>query len=315
MKKPLPASLRPLLVSLALLLTGLGFVFPSQAQPLDFVPPEQQAKTLAVLYFRYPDSPYLGYELREIAVPYTDSTEKALVQALLDGPSQTGSLLRPLYPAGTQVLSVLAEGNKLFVTFNEAFLSPMAGEGSLIGESVTQAEITRRQLALSALANTLTQSGIYREVQVLVQSQSKTTASLRLSKRYLLEDSDAIPDPLLREEEAIITPGQAAGLWLMAWQGRNQAVLSRGIKVDLSGTRDEASFPNLKDLPLLLAFETSQGRIAPGGFAATVTADCTLSNVQGQEHLLLAFPLALVLEDGIWKVSLSSLSNLLEAAQ
>lgn len=283
--------------------------------PLSYLPPQEQAKSQVVLYYRYQNSPYLGMEIRDITIPYTDSIEKSMVQALIDGPGHPGSFLQPLFPPDTQVLSVLAEGNRLFVTFNQAFLSPMMGESGIPAESSTAAAKQRRALALSALVNTLTQTGIYREVQVLIQGQQSPTTSMRLSRRYFLEDSDMIPDPLLRDEKTIITPGRAADLLLQEWKNKNQTGFTKGIKLDNQTSPENTDIPNLRSLPALLSWETSQGLVTPTGQSSTITLNATFRYQDGQERHLLAYPLLLQYEDNIWKICLSSLQALLEAAE
>ena len=100
----------------------------------------------AALYFRYGTSAYLAPEQRQITIEKNESPEKALVKALVAGPSASASALSPLFPPGTEVLAVsmrdekggLAEILKVLaeagiaLEYAYAFLLQKVGEACLI---------------------------------------------------------------------------------------------------------------------------------------------------------------------------------------
>jgi len=281
---------------------------------LGYKPPESHDSQKAILYFRYLDSAYLGQEIREVPVPYPESPEMALVQALLDGPEGEGGNLRRLFPAGTEVLSVLQEGSQLFVTFNSAVMDALPGE-SLDTEKGSQEARLRRELAMASLANTLTQFGDIRSIQVLVYSPASTTASMRLSNRYYLEDNDALPDPLLRDESRIITPGAAARLPFGLWKSRSWGQLSAFVYSSPGEAANGGGWLQPDTLPQLTDFKLSEGRVSPDGATAVVVLAAAFLGSDGQEATVDGIPVALRLQDGIWKISPESVRFITEAAR
>ncbi len=275
-------------------------------------PPDSSTVHSAVLYYRYLDSAWLGQEKRSINVLRTESPEKALVQALLDGPSAQSPSFKPLFPPDTQVLSVLEDAGFLFVTFNEHLLDPFPGEETTAGSGSGEG-LLRRRLAMASLVNTLTEDGRHRSVQVLVLGKSGTPSSMRLSGRYFLDQNDTPLDPLIRQEEWIITPGNAAGILLDAWRNRafktlEPLVLRESYAADTGGS---ALLPDT--MPSLLSYSVSAGSLSPDGRHAVVILAAQLTDQQGQPRAVEGIPLLLVRRDGLWKISEGSISLLLDA--
>ena len=122
---------------------------------------EQPIKLSATLYFRYRSTGYLAREVRELNASRTISDEMALINALVEGPGSLSPQLSPLFPAGTHALSTAVEGETLFVTFNEQLLGRYADEAVIFSTDYSQGEgRLRRRLAMAALVNTLTESGL-----------------------------------------------------------------------------------------------------------------------------------------------------------
>lgn len=272
---------------------------------LDNSPPDSKSVYSSVLYFRYIDSMWLGQEQRSVNVPRTESLQKTLVQALLDGPSAQSPYFRPLFPTGTKVLSVLEDAGYLFVTFNERLMDPLPGEEDTAGEGSGEG-LLRRRLAMASLVNTLTESGQYRSVQVLIQGKSGTSSSMRLSGRYYLDKEDTLLDPLTRQEEWIITPGNAAGIILDAWKNRAinklEALILRESKAAGS---DEPSL-DMNIIPPLSTYEVSTGSIGPDGSYAVAALTAQVTAPDGRLRDIKGFPLMLIRRDGLWKLSETS---------
>lgn len=301
--------------TLAALAAVVAPVFAAQnTNLLGYQPPENQSAAQAVLYFRYLDSPYLGQESREVSVPYPDSPEKALVQALLDGPRDDSGNLKPLFPEGTEVLSVLLEGDRLFVTFNSSLLEALPGENQDTEEGREKA-VLRRELAMASLVNTLTQSGGIRSVQVLVYSPASTTASMRLSRRYYLEDSDALPDPLLREESRIVTPGVGAGLLFGYWKTRDRVKLEKFVYTGTERNGIGGGQPLPDSLPQLTGFQLTEGSLEPSGMRAVVVLSATFLSPDGQVKTEEGIPVVLWRQDSVWKIARESIRLIVEASE
>lgn len=287
----------------------MGIALPAAAQVLDAQPKQaQHTAHMAVLYFRLSGTPYLAAEVREVISSGTVSFEQAAAQALVSGPGPMSDSLGPLFPAGTQVLSVQPEGDLLFVTFNEALLNRYADEGTLAAPGdQTQARL-RRRLAMASLVNTLTERGEFRRVQVLVRAETTVRDSMRLAATYYLEESAALPDPLTRDEERIATPAVMAGLTLSAWQQRDWRTLYDFTR-DLRPSQAEMTAAFDASLKLA-AFSVTPGTTAPDGTSAVVTATLELEAAGGTMFTLPGFPLVLVRRDGIWRPQYESLLRL-----
>lgn len=287
------------------------------AQPME----DQPVKLTATLYFRYRSTSYLAREPRELSVSRTAPDELALVSALLDGPGSLSPHLSPLFPSGTRVLSTAVEGETLFITFNEQLMNRYSDEALVFSTDYSQGEgILRRRLAMASLVNTLTESGLYSKVQVLVRQENYVTSSMRLSNRYYLLDDDFLPEPLSRQEEYILTPRASTGIFLNGWQ---KGEFVSGLKmVRGSDSRALASIPSeyelrqmLERAPRLADFSVTSGSIALDGQSAVVLLSLRLLNEDGNERLIERRPLRLVLREGVYAIPYEAFESLLEAVR
>lgn len=267
----------------------------------------------AVLYFRYQNSPYLGQWMEEVQVLPSQSPQAALVQALIATSLPPDSGLASLFPKNTRVLSVVEEGRRLFVALSEEVNLPLSGESSSTGPDGQEAKL-RRQLAMASLVNTLTESGTYSSVQVLVVSKTSANDSLRLSNRYYLKDDDSIPPPLSRQEHAIITPGKAAGLALESWKNQDWPEMRKHLIVDEELMADaQLSIPG--SLPTLLEYEISPGINSPEGDYAICLINLKAMDLQADSHILDNFPLRMIKRGSMYHLAADSLIVLMEELQ
>lgn len=136
------------------------------------------------------------------------------------------------------------EGETLFVTFNEQLLGRYADEAVIFSTDYSQGEgRLRRRLAMAALVNTLTESGLYSRVQVLVRQESYITSSMRLSMRYYLLEDDSLPPPLTRQESYILTPQVSAQIF---WRA-GAAVISRPVCGWCAAAKAAPLLPSLRN--------------------------------------------------------------------
>jgi len=306
MSRKLSFSGRLMMILVALCaLTGSGTG--AQAQMLGYSEPGRTAQVEAVLYFRYLDSAWLGQEQRSIQVRHTESLERALVQALLDGPRDKAAFPQPLFAEGTSIINVLAERDRLFVTLSREVMDPLPGENAGAGK---QEAVLRRTLAMAALVNTLSESGDFRSVQVLVLDEPGVTKSMRLSQRYYLEDSDDLPPPLTRQEQAIITPGRAASAILEHWKSQAWSRFLEMVTPGGSGPRH--GLLKTATLPLLIEWEVSTGSISPDGRSAVVVLNLGVQTASGRRQDVTCFPLILLNEGHGWRIRQQSLEQVLD---
>ena len=267
------------------------------------LPGEDSALQLgAVLYFPYGDTGLLRSETRQIEMLPNVTREMALVRALLDGPREGGGA--PLFPEKTEVLSTQAQDGVIYITLNESLYDRYAEEGAL-----TEAGVLRRRLALTALAATLTESGEYRGVQVLVRPENNVGSSMRLTGRFWGQADTPLP-LLTRQSDALPTPSAYARELLAAWQQRSVEAL-----LPFLSARESQGLSALEQhmaaAPALLTFAVYDGTVSPGGESAVVCADLVLRDVQGGETVLDSYPLSLVREGGAWKMQQSRLLSMM----
>ena len=307
------------LKKLALPLLLAVFLLPGRllAQPLlTGQSPQDSRERSATLYFRYGATRWLEREQRTIPVQHSESYEKALVQALLDGPESTR--LTPLFPQGTQVLSVIAEGRQLFVTFNEQLLAGFPDEDPALntpGYRAGEGRL-RRQLAMASLVNALTESGEYSRVQVLVRAETTLTGSMRLSSRYYLEDQDTLPDPLTRQEASILQPGFVADQAMSLWKSRDWTALAARLARAPGDAASQSAFSlALEASPDILQYTLTPGIPSPDGSYAVVSLSLQYQARGGAEKSVENWPLRLQRAGGCWELPWAHFQALLEACR
>lgn len=272
---------------------------PDSAQVIAAMPESgSEGQFSATLYFRYGDTALLRQETRDISLLPNETREKALVSALLEGSREAGS--RALFPEKTQVLATQAQDGVIYITFNEALYDRYADESKADA-------VPRRQAALDALAATLTESGAYRSVQVLVRAEENVGRSMRLRQSFLGGSEDELLPPLVRRQESLPAPCAFARALLSAWQTRDWSALAVFVSAyDAQGARgDGGAF--LNEAPVLIDFTAYAGTVSPDGGSAVVCADLTLRDHDGQESVVSAYPLRLVREGGVWKATAAQL--------
>lgn len=282
---------------------------------------DQPLKLSATLYFRYRSTGYLAREMRELSVSRTMSDELALVNALLEGPGSLSPHLSPLFPNGTQAISAAVDGETLFITFNEQLLGKYSDEAVILNADYSQGEgALRRHLAMASLVNTLTESGLYSKVQVLVRQENYVSSSMRLTNRYYLMDDDSLPAPLHRQENYILTPRASAEIFLSGWQSADYAAGLRMVRG--SEARTAAAIPSeyelrqmMEEAPNLVSFFVTPGSISLDGQSAVVMLSLVYIGNDGIERQVEHKPLRLILREGIYAIPYESFESILEAVQ
>ncbi len=314
-----------LLLTCALLLTGCMAAPPDSlirggtdgqslisASTAELAPAERSV----TLYFRYGSTAYLAPEQRLIQVQRNETLEKALVQALIDGPSAAASALTPLFPPGTEVLAVTTQGDTLFITLNDAFLGRYADEpgDAAVGEWRTEGPL-RRQLCLDSLAAALTETGLCVQTQVLVYRGAGQSTSMRLQKGFLTRTADdALLPPLTRREDCLLTPYRTAFLLLSTWTAQDWAAL-----YDLTAQEGGVSRPTEQTAAdafaasrVLTGFTLSPGNVSYDGQTAVFTAELSLRGT-GLDETVSGYPLTLIREGGLWKMDYERLLAMMQS--
>lgn len=277
------------------------------ASTADLAPDEKQV----TLYFRWGQTAYLAPETRIVVVQRNESLEKAVVEALIDGP--VGAELAPLFPAGTQIVSVSAENRTLFVTFNEAFLGRYADEPSdpSLGNWKTEGP-RRRSLCLDALAASLTEAGLCDRVQVMVERSTGETASMRLQAGFLDRSGNTELLPAVtRNEQVILTPHNTAACITQAWKTQDWKTL---VSFAAEAPGEQTALDAFAAAGVLVDLTLSPGGVAYDGQTAVLSADLTLQG-QGRDTVISGYPLRLTRENGIWKMPYETLLQMMNAQE
>lgn len=266
----------------------------------------------ATLYFRYRDTQYLAAEERLVSVQRNETEEKALVQALIDGPAATSSSLSPLFPPGTEVLAVNSQEGTLFITFSEALLGRYADEPADASQEPWKTEgPLRRRLCMDALTATLTEAGLCARVQVLVYRSGAQANSMRLQAGFFDRGPDeTILPPMTRSENALLTPHNMAAAILQAWMRQDWPALYSWVSLD-TRPGEQTAISAFATARVLTGFQVSAGTVSPDGQRAALCMDLSVRSA-GDDEEIVGYPLILVRESGLWRVSYEQLAELMQ---
>lgn len=270
------------------------------------------AQHQAVLWFRYGDEPMLASELRTLSATASENDALAILRALIHGPAAASTELRGLFPTGTQVISATQTDRVMFVTLSRHIMNGYPDEpAAWRDQAVWASEVPlRRQLAMQAIAATVTENFPVDTVVILVDQSA--TDSLRLRNAYYTLDNDkGIAPYLTRDERYLLTPSRTAEIIMECWQSSDWARLYRYVaRTDPTTGQarpEEAAFVNLMlAQPHLLSASVSGGSIQPQGATFTLQGEFL---IDGEVRAFHSMILRLTQEKGLWRVGLSQLTG------
>lgn len=275
------------------------------------------------LYFRYGKEPMLAAEARILSVSQDEAAEKALVQAILDGPAAGSTELTRLFPDQVQVLNTVPQGSILYVTFNDAVLRPYSDEtGDMTGrEDFRREKKIRRKLAMASLTASIIENFPYQSVQVLVQQRSDVSTSLRLENAYFQDENlpGGLSAPFLRDESLLLTQENTVRTIISAWQQKDWSRLYLYLATvnPLSGQErpsQEAAYAAWDNAAAVIDYDSTGGSVSPDGSRAMVSVDLKLVLGDAQETAVTGCPVMLYRDKGIWKMTYEQLITLMNTA-
>ena len=271
--------------------------------------PEQS--DLATLWFRYGAEPLLAPETRVITHSRAEGHALAIMQALIDGPGASSNGLDGLFPQGTQVISCTQSGDIMFVMLSKHIMNGYADEpAAWRDDPYWAAEVPlRRELAMQSIAATLTENCTVDTVVILVEHSGSDT--LRLRQSYYMEDSDALAEPLTRNESLLLSPARTAEVILQCWQEGDFARLYHYVAaidpaVGISRPEESEFLTLMADMPRLLHARAEGGSVSLDGKTAVFTVSGVWLD-EGNETPFNGMVLRLTREQGVWRISLSQL--------
>ena len=259
----------------------------------------------AVLYFRYLDYPMLTGERRTLTVRKDESSEAALLRALLAGPSAGEMNLRRVLGEDVGLKDVTASGEMLFITLTNSLLRDGIPDAWQTDEFWAEEAPARRKLAMVSIADTVMENLPYTRVQIMIDGGE--SSAIRLDRSYYLTGEQGPADPLSRDETLLLSPYNTAALLMEAWQSRDFDAF-----YDFT-LADELPVPEqfrteLDGAPGLADYTLTAGMV--NGRKASLNVDGTLLK-DGVTSALEAWPLTLEKQDGVWKIPLETLRRLM----
>lgn len=270
------------------------------------------------LYYRFGQTDVLGMERAQLDVGRDETIARGIVEKLVEGPDSAHGRLTGVFPQGTQVLSVVAEGTTVYVTLSEAFLGqPDGAPADWEDLSSWQQEATlRRWLAVQSLVCSLTEGGRYQRVQLYVAGSDDDVP--RRAQLYWFDmqvgDQSVVLAACSRDESVILTPQRALQMILDGWQQRDwESVYA------LLCAQQGQQMPTLSafeaqmreaDVTLLTA-EISGGTVDVSGQTATLVLDGAIRAQDGGDARLIRESVPLVREDDNWAMRVDALLSLM----
>jgi uncharacterized protein YceK len=304
-----------LLLALIITLSGCAAVQdqgPAKNTP-DINPKAESANkdtSKVTLYYSYRGQQLLAGETRSIDVPVSEKLEKAVIRALIGGPSADRDQLVGLFWDGVKLVNVTNNEDILFVTLSEEFISTEPKTPVLDEETVGD----RRKLAIYSIVNTITEMGTYSSVQFYVESKSGNQRILGSDVGF--EDTVERLDRLNWENRYILTPEKTLEEVLGCYIKNNWAELyDYTAYTNLDGTVK----PDREVFTAALAetagnsldtFKIVGVNVASDGQTAKVFLDYTMKTRNGDIPRS-KVAVILVREEEIWKISYSSVVNVL----
>lgn len=293
------------------------------AQPADMPPIQPNIDTSVAeerkvtLYFRMQGEQMLAGESRTLRLPRDRQVEQVIIEALTGGPSSSLLELSSAF-GGTKVSKVFRSGDILTVTMNHEFLSiPEDAPVAWMDDPVWRDKIlVQRQMALLSIVNTLTEATDYAAIQFLVQDNADQETGRRLYRSDIFEGDvgSELLEPIKRDESYILTHYNTAMIILQSWQDQDYERTYRFVAREVEQRPTDAAFRQdiIQRDRSLMDFTISPGSVSIDGQRAVLEA--TFSYRAGDKTVhVQSFPLKLVRENGLWKITYAELIRLMEA--
>lgn len=257
------------------------------------------------IYYALEGETFIAGETRRISIGTDESLPLTLMRELMKGPS-TGTDFEHCFWGGVRLVSVEADGSTVFVTLSAEFLQP---------PNISYNE--RKRLinnAIFCIVNTLTETGKYTSVQILVDKSGRGRGERPLlNEVYMLEDVNTTLGPLVRNNDVIFSPTQAVNILfdyaLMKNWGKVRYMLAETSKIQR---------PSLEEIEMASKSSTGYVKritkrgdeiISPDGLTARIFADIEIFD--GEKNDTVSKNIRLIKVNGVWKVEYSSVENIL----
>lgn len=277
---------------------------------------EVQAKDY-MLYFGLDGEEYLAPEIRTLTIAESKSVEESLIKELVNGPESNSTSISANINENTRVISVTGNEDVLFVSLSYDFLTPPAGLGQDIEdeEVYNNLVLATRRMALYAIANTVTELGRYSSVQFSIDYDNNGTGirPTRGEMGFVGEGETQLIEPIYRNADIIFSPASCIQVIMNAISEKNwEKVLKY---TSIAESPDESIEEITRQLELsdlsLLEYELVSDTVSLNGSSAVVVLTYTYASEDGTSNIRDNISYKILIEDGIWKCSITSIKQML----
>lgn len=286
---------------------------------------QSQLQNIYTLYFGYTGQGYLVSEQHTLSISDGKQVEAEVVRALISGPANKSNELEALINPQTRVVSITSNKDYIYITLSKEFLEPVNMPANWQEDAGLTNQVNQmRRLAVYSIVNTVTELGKFSRVQILVDVNG--TGEGQRPTRQMMgfvndgTDPQQLMEPLMRENKVILCPSNMMELVLTAFGNKEWKKVDGYIaQADPNDVSRPVSGEMIAALSLanltLLGHSVVSEQIANDGQTAVVTVSYEVQSRDGNRFSNENVPLRMIREDGIWKVSYSSVYQLLNGVQ
>lgn len=265
------------------------------------------------LYFGYMKEDLLAGEARKINVPVNEKTEKAVINALIAGPSADRDKLSGLFWGDVKLVKVDSNADILFVTLSNDFVSTNPVKVSLESGAIAD----QKKLAILSIVNTIVEMGNYSSVQIEVDREGgKIGERITEYEAGWSGDTSTYLEPLGWSGDVVLTPEKTLQEALTSFQNKDWTRLydftaynspDGTVKPDLTGFSGALSGQG----NILESYNVIGTNVSYNGQTAVVMMDYTINTRTGDTITKTDIPVVMVRENDIWALSYTSLVKVL----
>ena len=269
------------------------------------------------LYYRFAGTGVLGAQRAQLDIRREDTVAMRIVQQLVEGPDAAYEYLSGVFPQGTEVISVSANGQTAYVTLSSAFLGrPDGAPADWEDLAAWQEEAAlRRRLAVQSIVLALTEGAYYQRVQLYV-ADTDDDVPQRIELAWFdtnVTDAALVLAPSPRDEQAMLTPQRAVNMVMQAWQARDWAAMLPLLHADGDELPTQSVFEaQMNELDItLLDYTASVGTVSFDGRTATVVLDAQIRSREGGDAQIVRESIPLTRVQDNWAMSMDTLLRLM----
>lgn len=269
------------------------------------------------LYYRFADTAVLGMQRAQLDIRREETVAQRVVQQLIDGPDISYEQLSGVFPQGTKVISVTANGQTAYVTLSGEFLGKPDGAPTDWEDiPLWQEEAAlRRRLAAQSIVLALTEGARYQRVQLYV-ADTDDDIPQRIELAWFdtdVTDPELVLAPSPRDEQAMLTPQLAVDMVMRAWQEKDWAAMMPLLYAHGAQMPTQSVFEaQMNELDItLLDYEATVGAVSFDGQTATVVLDAQIRSREGGDAQIVRESILLTRIQDNWAMDMDTLLQLM----